>query len=165
MSFLVVLGSIFMMRVHDIKIVQFSCWFTGFWLIYNHTCHSNIPEFNIDIQLWIMTHDPVLPAQLKLWVKAAGRIFFSFFWSSLLGVMGGSLWAKSHLGNDETLGSYTAVRIPRKAFGSAVRISMTEINTKAGRLPAFCRFLYLHYAPDPFVSGLVGALETTGTNK
>lgn len=46
---------------------------------------------------------------LKCEVKAAGRIYLL----CSLGVMGRQLWAKSHRGYDETLGSYNAVLTPR----------------------------------------------------
>lgn len=42
---------------------------------------------------------------------------------------------------------------------------MTEINTQPGKFPAFCRFFYLYYGPDLFISGPIGALSTTGAKK
>lgn len=42
---------------------------------------------------------------------------------------------------------------------------MPEINTQGGKFPAFCRFLYLYYGPDLFISGPIGALSTTGGKK
>lgn len=42
---------------------------------------------------------------------------------------------------------------------------MPEINTQAGKFPAFCRFFYLYYGPDLFISGPIGALSTTGAKK
>lgn len=42
---------------------------------------------------------------------------------------------------------------------------MADINTNAGKFPAFYCFLYLYYGPGLFISGPIRALKTTGAKK